>query len=73
MVESNVTRSPAAQPTTAGPASAMTPAASWPMMSGGCLRPVLPSRPCTSLPQMPQASTFTRTSSGASSGRGTSS
>ena len=73
MVESNVTRSPGAQAFTAGPASATIPAASCPMISGGCLRPVLPSRPCTSLPQIPQASTLTRTSSAAISGRGTSS
>ena len=34
------------------------------MMIGGRRRPVLPSMPCTSLPQMPQARTSTSTSPG---------
>ena len=40
------------------------------MMIGGCRRPVLPSMPWISLPQMPQAATRSRTSSAAISGRG---
>src|SRR5262249_28745268 len=43
------------------------------MIIGGRRRPVLPSIPWTSLPQMPQAFTATRTSSGPGSGAGTSS
>jgi hypothetical protein len=37
---------------------------------GGILRPVLPSIPCTSLPQMPQARTRTSTSFAPVSGTG---
>ncbi len=48
----------------------IVPAASWPMMIGGWRRPVLPSMPCTSLPQIPQAATRTSTSSGPISGTG---
>src|SRR5258706_521153 len=43
------------------------------MIIGGLRRPVLPSIPWTSLPQMPQAFTATSTSSGPGSGAGTSS
>ena len=43
----------------------MVPAASWPMMIGGWRRPVLPSMPWMSLPQMPQAATRSSTSSAA--------
>jgi hypothetical protein len=42
------------------------------MMMGGMRRPVLPSKPWTSLPQMPHASTRMRTSSGPGRGIGTS-
>src|SRR5258705_10816007 len=42
-------------------------------MIGGLRRPVLPSIPWTSLPQMPQAFTDPSTSSGPASGAGTSS
>src|SRR5271157_1334851 len=70
MVESKVTRSPTRRSVTAGPVSATSPAASCPITSGGIRRPVLPSKPCTSLPQMPQARTLTRTSSGPREGSG---
>src|ERR1051326_9558123 len=73
MVESNVTGSPGAQPVTPPPSPAITPAASCPIMIGGRRRPVLPSRPCTSLPQIPHALTATSTSSAAGDGAGTSS
>jgi DUF1009 family protein len=43
------------------------------MMIGGWRRPVLPSMPCTSLPQMPQALTATMTESGRRAGSGASS
>src|SRR5215468_2461074 len=51
----------------------MVPEASWPMIIGGRRRPVLPSIPCTSLPQIPHAFTATSTSCGCTSGSGTSS
>src|SRR4051812_26458178 len=66
-------RSPGDQPLTELPTCEMTPLASWPMMIGGRRRPVLPSMPWTSLPQMPQAFTEIRTSSGVGAGAGTSS
>src|SRR5579862_2492679 len=72
-VESNVTRSPFFQSATAEPTSAITPAASCPIMIGGMRRPELPSIPCTSLPQMPHARTRTSTSSGLGAGTGKSS
>src|SRR4051794_21471925 len=50
----------------------MVPAASCPITIGGTRRPLDPSYPCTSLPQIPQAATRTSTSFGPSSGRGTS-
>src|ERR1700734_3782261 len=71
-VESKVTRSPILNVETEEPRAAMTPAASWPMTRGGMRRPVLPSKPWTSLPQMPQAATWMRTSSGEGSGFGVS-
>ena len=43
------------------------------LMIGGRLRPVLPSIPCTSLPQIPHAFTATNTSPTAGVGVGTSS
>ena len=61
-VESKVTRVPTGHPCTSSPTAAITPAASCPMMRGGIRRPVLPSRPWRSLPQMPQALTCTSTS-----------
>ena len=64
MVESNVTRSPTRQSRTPAPVWAISPAASCPITRGGMRRPVEPSNPCTSLPQMPQARTRTSTSSG---------
>src|SRR3954471_10603248 len=72
IVESNVTRSPAFKRRTADPTSAIVPAASCPITIGGTRRPLEPSYPCTSLPQIPQAATRTSTSVGPSSGRGTS-
>ena len=45
------------------PTASMTPAASCPITSGGIRRPVEPSYPWTSLPQMPHAPTRTSTSS----------
>ena len=54
---------------TFAPTSATTPADSCPITSGGIRRPVEPSYPCTSLPQMPQARTLTSTSSGPTVGR----
>ena len=48
----------------------MVPEASCPMTMGGRRRPVLPSIPWTSLPQMPQAWTFTSTSFGPTVGSG---
>ena len=38
---------------------AKVPPNEWPMMIGGIRLPVLPSMPCTSLPQIPQALTRT--------------
>ena len=67
-----MTRSWGAKPATAAPVSTMTPEASWPMMTGGTRRPVLPSMPWTSEPQIPQAITFMSTSAGPISGSGTS-
>ena len=48
----------------------MVPEASCPMTMGGRRRPVLPSIPWTSLPQMPHAWTFTSTSFGPTVGLG---
>ena len=42
------------------------------VMIGGTRRPELPSMPCTSLPQIPQAPTSISTSAGPTSGSGTS-
>src|SRR5580700_8694163 len=70
MVESKVTRSPGRRSRTSAPAAATSPAASWPITSGGMRRPVEPSNPCTSLPQMPQARTRISTSPGPISGSG---
>ena len=55
---------------TSAPMAATVPAASWPITIGGMRRPDEPSYPCTSLPQMPQASTRTSTSSGPIKGAG---
>src|SRR6266702_5102853 len=51
--------------------SALVPANSWPMISGGFLKPGWRA-PCSSLPQLPTARTCTRTSPSATSGSGTS-
>ncbi len=67
-----VTRSPSFQAPTPSPSPAITPAHSCPMVMGGIRRPELPSKPCMSLPQIPQASISTRTSPGRGSGSGTS-
>jgi len=48
-VESKVTRSPGLESVTLLPTLSMMPAASWPMTMGGRRRPVLPSKPWTSL------------------------
>jgi len=72
MVESNVTRSPIAQPVTSGPHAEITPAASCPIIIGGRRRPVEPSIPCTSLPQIPHALTPIKTSSAPQTGESTS-
>src|SRR5688500_20170419 len=69
-VESNVTRSPTLNRSTALPIRSMTPAASCPITSGGMRLPVEPSYPWVSLPQMPQALPRTGTSSAAISGGG---
>ena len=55
---------------TLAPASTTSPAASCPITSGGIRRPVFPSSPWTSLPQIPQARTRTSTSSGPIAGTG---
>ena len=63
-----MTRSPRLRSGTLAPARSTTPAASCPITSGGIRRPVDPSRPWTSLPQIPQARTRISTSSGPISG-----
>src|SRR5580658_417140 len=70
MVESKVTRSPGCRSPALAPVAATSPAASWPITNGGMRRPVDPSSPCTSLPQMPHARTRISTSSGPISGSG---
>src|SRR5262245_61068065 len=67
--ESSVTDSPTRVRVTFAPTSTTTPAVSCPITKGGIRRPVEPSNPCTSLPQMPQARTCTSTSSGPTAGR----
>ena len=50
----------------------MTPEASCPMMTGGMRRPEEPSKPWTSLPQIPHECTRIRTSLGVIAGAGSS-
>ena len=66
-----VTRSPAANPRTSGPAAATTPASSWPGTCGSEIAGSWPIQPCQSLRQTPVARTATTTPSAGGSGSGT--
>jgi len=72
LIGCTTTPSPVRNFSTPAPSAATSPENSWPMVIGGMRRPVLPSQPCTSLPQMPQPRTLTSTSPAPGTGASTS-
>jgi hypothetical protein len=68
--EWDTTRWPGAQTSTSGATLSTTPQNSWPMMRGGTRRGLRLRNASSSLPQMPQAATRSRTSPRAGSGAG---
>src|SRR5690348_4466538 len=72
-IERRTTRSPPSNRRVSGPTSTTSPVASWPMTTPTRRRPVAPTNPWTSEPQIPDARTATTTSPGPATGSGRSS